>query len=244
MNKQSILSYVKLYPSILARHHIFLEDRDLAAIYRLILLVFELDDLYDRIRLYSLKKSELIKIEQEMISLIPNCNPIGVQAITSVFQAMKDESLLKADRSLNLNQYLSVCRQSIGSSIIAAYLASKKQLPLNIWYSDFVMSFNNEINELIRLANDLLDIDTEKLRNNNEVSQIKASCFFASKTQFKSYFLYRYIVHRLRYFLYLFRFKYLKLDFSSKEYIQAIACSESVLELAFQAYIKDRNSCQ
>ena len=47
MNREVILNYVKLYKHILERQQIFIGDRDLDRIYRLILLVFKLDDLIE-----------------------------------------------------------------------------------------------------------------------------------------------------------------------------------------------------
>ena len=89
MNKESILSYVKLYKNILDKHQIFLSERDLSNIYQLILLVFELDDLYDVVRQYPPKDRKLVHIKKAMISLMPNHHPLGLQAISLVFKAMK-----------------------------------------------------------------------------------------------------------------------------------------------------------
>ena len=244
MNKDSILSYVKLYQTILAKHQILLCDQDLSNIYQLILLVFELDDLYDIVGQYPPSEHQLATIKTAMISLIPNHHSIGLQAIAIVFKAMNDESLLKANQSLNLEQYLKVGSQSIGAPIITAYLASQINLDPNIWYSDIIVSFNNQINALIRLANDLLDTDIDSKRSLKEMPQIKALYFFNSKFQLKRYLICRYVIHKLHYYLYLLRFKYLKLSFNAQDYWQAIACSESVLDWAFKVYVIDRTSCQ
>lgn len=140
MNQKSILNYVKLYQDILGKHQIFLSDEDLDHIYHLILLVFELDDLYDRLELYPPSQAKLASINKAMISLMPDHNPIGLQAIAIVFQAMQDESLLTAGKNLDLNQYLKISSQSIGSPIITAYLASKIKIDPDIWYSDILVS--------------------------------------------------------------------------------------------------------
>ena len=74
-----------------------------------------------------------------MIALMPEGNPIGLKAIASVFQAMQDESWLKSE-NLTLKQYLNVSQESIGASIITAYLVSKLQIKPNIWYSNFLVT--------------------------------------------------------------------------------------------------------
>lgn len=244
MNQESILSYVKLYQDILNKQQIFLSDRDLDNIYNLILLVFKLDDLYDLPKLYPPSQVELANIKQAMISLMPDRSPIGLRAIASIFQAMQAESLLIANPTFNLNDYLRISSQSIGSQIITAYLASKIKISSDIWYSNILVSLNYEVNILVRLANDFLDENIDRTRSINEVPQTKAIDFFASKSQFKKYFFYKYIVHKLHYYFCLIRFKYLKLSDNNGEYMQAIACSESVLEWAFKVYVIDRNSCQ
>lgn len=81
MNREIILNYVKLYKHILKRHQIFLDEQDLDNIYRLILLVFELDDLYDCIEQYPPSQNRLGDIKTAMIFLMPDHNPIGLQAI-------------------------------------------------------------------------------------------------------------------------------------------------------------------
>lgn len=244
MNKDSIFGYVKLYKNILKKNLIFLDEKDLNNIYQLILLVFELDDLYDVVSQYPASERKLANLKKAMISLMPNHHPIGLKAIALLFKAMKDESLFKANQPQNLEQYLRVCSQSIGASIITAYLVSKIKLEPSIWHSNILVSFNNEINILIRLANDYLDIDTNINRGLKEIPQIKAIHFFDNKSRFKKYFLGRYVFHKLLYYVYQIRFKYLKLSSNWKDYSQAIACSESVLDWAVKVYIIDRNSCQ
>ena len=244
MNKDSILSYVKLYQNILEGHKIFLDEQNLEHIYQLILLVFELDDLYDHPEFYPPREPKLAKIKRAMTSLIPNSNLMGIQAIASVFRAMEDESLLTADPTLSLERYLRVSSQSIGASIIMAYLVSKIKLDPSIWYSKAIAKFNYQINVLIRLANDYLDTDQDSSRSIEEIPQVKASSFFAGKSQLKRYLLGKYMVHKFYYYFYQVKYKYLKRSPRSRQYIQAIACSESVLDWAFQVYVIDHNSCQ
>ena len=244
MNKDSILGYVKLYRNILDKHQIFLDEQDLSNIYRLILLVFQLDDLYDLAGQYLPSPYQLAAIKTAMISLMPHNHPFGLKAIALLFQAMKDESLFKANQPQNLERYLQVCSQSIGASIITAYLVSKIKIEPSIWHSDILVPFNNEINTLIRLANDYLDTNANINRNLKEIPQIKAIHFFDNKSQFKRYFLCRYVYHKLCYYFYQIKFKDLKLSTNWKDYSLAIACSESVLDWAVKVYIIDRNSCQ
>lgn len=244
MNQKIILNYVKLYQHILERHQIFLDDRDLDNIYQLILLVFELDDLYDRAELSPPSRAKLAKIAAAMTSLMPDCSSIGASAIASVFQGMQDESRLRSARTLSLKRYLKVSSQSIGASIIVAYLVSKIKLAPSIWYSNTLVKFNEQTNVLIRLANDCLDTDTDRSRSVEEIPQVKASFFFASKSQLKRYLFSKYLLHKLHYYVYQVKYKYLKLSPHAGEYWQAIACSESVLDWAVRVYVIDRNSCQ
>ena len=210
------------------------------------MLVFKLDDLYDVVRPDPTNQHQhkLTNIKTAMISLMPNNHPFALDAIALFFKAMKDESLLKVNQSLNLERYLKVCSQSIGASIIMAYLVSKINIDPSICYADFIVKFNQEINVLIRLANDYLDPDTDLNRSHQENPQIKAIYFFDNKFQLKRYLISRYVVHKLRYYCAVIRFKYLKLSSHSRDYLQAIACSESVLDWAFKVYVIDRNSCQ
>lgn len=246
MNQKIILNYVKLYQHVLERHQIFLDDRDLDNIYQLILLVFELDDLYDRAELSPPSPAKLAKIATAMTSLMPDCSSIGASAIASVFQGMQDESRLISARTLSLKRYLKVSSQSIGASIIVAYLVSKIKLAPSIWYSDTLVKFNERINILIRLANDCLDTDTDtdRSRSIEEIPQVKASSFFPGKSQLKRYLFSKYILHKLHYYVYQVKYKYLKLSPHAGEYWQAIACSESLLDWAVRVYVIDRNSCQ
>ena len=243
MNQKIILNYVKLYQHILERHQIFLNDRDLDNIYQLIVLVFELDDLYDRAELSPPSRAKLAKIDTAMTSLMPDSS-IGRDAIASVFRGMQDESKLRSALTLSLKRYLKVSSQSIGASIIMAYLVSKIKLAPSIWYSDTLVKLNEEINVLIRLANDCLDTDTDRSRSVEEIPQVKASVFFASKSQLKRYLFSKYLLHKLHYYVYQVKYRYLKLSPHAGEYWQAIACSESVLDWAVRVYVIDRNSCQ
>lgn len=244
MNKEIILRYVKLYQNILGKYQIILSEQDLKNIYQLILLVFKLDNLYDLAEEYPPNQHKLASIKTAMISLMPDGNPLGLQAIETVLEAMEKESLLKVNYSLNLDRYLQVASQSIGAPIIMAYLASKLNLKQNIWYSSIIGNFNNQINSLIRLANDYLDTDIDIQRSFLENSQVKAIDFYQNKFQLKWHLMFKYFIHKLHYYFYLIGFGYLRLSSNWKSYRSAIACSESVLDWAFKVYVIDRNSCQ
>lgn len=69
-------------------------------------MVFELDDLYDVAEQSCPKTDRLASIKTAMISLFPEHNSFGLQAIKLVFEAMEEESLLTANDSLNLDRYL------------------------------------------------------------------------------------------------------------------------------------------
>jgi len=239
LDQEGIKNYVTLYGEILNRHQITASDDDLNKIYNLILLIFKLDDLYDSANDVP-DQVELNEIREEMIALMPNCHPIAMNAIQIVFTAMHDEA--HSDLSQSLNYYLSICGKSIGAQLIASYLASKEGIDWKIWFSNLMVEFNNEINDIIRLANDYLDITVDVKRMSEEVSQIKATHFFSSKLEFKNYLCYRYFYHKIRYYLYLARFKYLNLASQWRDYLVAINCAESVLDFAVKTYITDKKS--
>jgi hypothetical protein len=239
LDKEGIKSYVDLYKNILGNHQIIVTDADLNNIYNLILLTFDLDDLYDSLD-RSPDRIELDKIEQKMISLMPDRHPIALHSIELVIAAMDEEA--HADLSESLNRYLSVCGKSIGAQLVTGYLTSKNRIGLDIWLSHPIVRFNDEINNLVRLANDYLDITVDVKRISEEVPQIKAMNFFRCKLQFKADLYRRHIFHKIRYYLYLIGFKYLHVSSQSPDYLVAIECIESVLDFAVKAYITDKRS--
>jgi hypothetical protein len=239
LDKEGIKKYVMLYEHILRDHQIVVTEEDLHNIYRLILLTFDLDDLYDSIAC-SPDLIKIAKIKHEMISLMPNHHSIALHSIDLVFEAMEEEA--HTDLSRSLHRYLSVCGKSIGAQLITGYLASKNQIGLNIWSSDIIVKFNDDLDELIRLANDYLDITVDVNRRSEEVPQLKAMNFFHSKFEFKAYLSARYILHKIRYYLYSIYLKYLNNSTQQADYLVAINCIESVLDFAVKAYINDKKS--
>jgi hypothetical protein len=247
LDKEGIKIYVYLYKNILGEHQIIVTDEDLNNIYNLILLTFDLDDLYDSLgggafppENRSPNPIELDKIKQKMISLMPDRHPIALHSIELVFTAMEDEA--HAELSESLNRYLSVCGKSIGAQLVTGYLASKNQIGLDIWLSHPIVRFNDEINDLVRLANDYLDITVDTKRFSEEAPQIKAMNFFSYKLQFKADLYRRYIIHKIRYYLDTISFKYLHVSSHWQDYLVAIDCIESVLDFAVKAYITDKRS--
>jgi hypothetical protein len=239
LDKKGIEKYVMLYGQILRDYQIVVTEEDLHNIYRLILLTFDLDDLYDSIAC-SPDLIKIAKIKQAMIFLMPAHHSIALNSIDLVFEAMAEEA--HTDLSESLHRYLSVCGKSIGAQLITGYLASKNQIGLNIWLSDVIVKFNDDINELIRLANDYLDITIDANRRSAEVPQLKAMKFFHSKFEFKAYLSVRYISHKIRYYLYSIYFKYLNSSPHQQDYSIAIDCIESVLDFGVKAYIDDKKS--
>jgi hypothetical protein len=239
LDKEGIEKYVMFYKQILCDHQLVVSDEDLHNIYQLILLTFDLDDLYDSIECVH-DRSKIAKIKQAMISLMPNRDSIALNSIDLVFEAMEAEA--HTDLSASLHRYLSVCGKSIGAQLITGYLATKNQIESNIWLSDIIVRFNDDINDLIRLANDYLDTTVDVNRISEEVPQIKAIKFFHSKFEFKAYLSVRYILHKLRYYLYSIYFKYFNSSPQQQDYSIAINCIESVLDFAVKAYIDDKKS--
>lgn len=241
LNKEELRNYVRLYRDILIKYNIVVSNEDISNIYALMVLTFELDDLYDAVDSFP-KKDELDKIKQEMTFLMPNNHPIALNAVELVFKSMDEEANL--DLSHSLTEYLSVCGKSIGTQLVVGYLASKKILDGSVWFSNTIVKFNDEIGDIIRLANDYLDVTADASRIFEEVPQIKASIFFCCKFGFKSYLYYRYVLHEIRYCLYLIGFKYLNVSSLWQDYLYAINCAESVLKLAVKAYFYDKKSCR
>ncbi len=137
---------------------------------------------------------------------------------------------------------MSVCDKSIGAQLVTGYLASKNQVELSIWLSQPIVQLNNEIDDIIRLANDYLDITVDVKRTSKEVAQIKAMNFFGSKFKFKIYLYYRYVFHKIRYYVYAIGFKYLNIFSQRQDYLVAIECIESVLDFGVKAYMADKKS--
>jgi hypothetical protein len=265
LDKEGIKKYVILYKDILSKRQIVVTDKDLDNIYHLILLTFDLDDLYDslvggafppenrsldslsaaeveatQIETLCKRSDELEKIEQKMISLMPDRQPIALNSIALVFAAMDAEA--HADLSESLARYLSICGKSIGAQLITGYLASKNRVALNIWLSPPIVKLNDDIDDIIRLANDYLDITVDVKRVSTEVSQIKSTNFFRSKFEFKAYLYYRYVSHKIRYYLYTIGFRCLNIFSQRQDYLVAIECIESVLDFGVKAYIADKKS--
>jgi hypothetical protein len=239
LDKEGIKKYVMLYEHILSKYQIVVTDEDLHNIYQLILLTFDLDDLYDSTDCFP-DLIKIAKIKQAMISLMPDRHSIALNSIDLVFAAMEEEA--HADLSESLNRYLSVCGKSIGAQLITGYLASKSQIELDIWLSGIIVKLNDDINDLIRLANDYLDLTVDIIRISEEVPQLKAIKFFRSKFEFKVYLACRYIWHKIHYYLYSIYFSWFNISAHQKNYATAINCIESVLDFAVKAYINDRKS--
>ncbi len=239
LDKEGIRYYVKIYNEILKNHKIFVAEKDLVNIYKLIVLTFELDDLYDSTKQLP-SETGLNKIKKEMISLMPNNHPIALYSIELVFKAMEEEA--QCDLSESLTRYLSICGKSIGAQLVAGYLASRSCIAQDIWLSKPITKFNDEINNLIRLANDYLDVTVDIQRMSKEVPQIKAIHFFRSKFALKIYICQRFIFHKARYYLYQLAFRCFNFSSHRRGYLTAIDCSESVLDLAVKAYITDKKS--
>jgi hypothetical protein len=263
LDKEGIKKYVILYKDILSKRQIVVADEDLDNIYQLILLTFDLDDLYDSIvggAFPSENRSfdslaakadamqtgtlpdrvKLERIKQQMILLMPDRQPIALNSIELVFAAMDEEA--HADLSESLSRYLSVCGKSIGAQLITGYLASKNQVGLNIWLSQPIVKLNDEINDIIRLANDYLDVTVDVKRISKEVAQIKAINFFRSKFEFKVYLYYQYACHKIRYYVYAIGLRCLNIFSQRQDYLVAIECIESVLDFGVRAYIADKKS--
>jgi hypothetical protein len=66
--------------------------------------------------------------------------------------------------------------------------------------------------------------------------------FFRCKFEFKAYLYYKYIFHKIRYYVYAIGFRCLNIFSQRQDYLVAIECIESVLDFGVKAYIADKKS--
>ena len=93
-----------------------------------------------------------------------------------MFAAIDSEA--HTDLSESLARYLSVCGKSMGAQLTTGYLARASQIGLDIWLEHPIVKLNNDIDDIIRLANDYLDVTVDINWIFEEVVQIKAMNFF------------------------------------------------------------------
>ncbi len=240
INKCKIHNYVQAYGNTLKALNIPVSEQDQYNIYRLIILLGELDDLYDQKVHNFWRERELQKLRAEMSVLIPETS-LKQKTIDSLFESMRNEA--NNQKHSSLGQYLENSSITSGIHLIACYLASIFQLSPEIWFSRQVNTFGSEIGSIVRLANDYLDLSTSQNRLLAEASQENPLPFFPNKFCLKFFIAYKYILHKLRYYIYLMKLKYLPLA-QRQDYLKAINCYESVLELGFKAYFVDREACR
>ncbi len=245
INKIKIHNYIQGYGNTLKALNITVSEQDQNNIYRLILLLGELDDLYDQKyhqKVHNFGRArELQKIRDEMTALIPESS-LKQKTLDSLFESMVNEA--NNQQHSSLGQYLENSSITSGIPLIACYLGSIFQLSPEIWFSRLVNSFGYEIGSIVRLANDYLDLSTSQNRFLAEASQENPIVFFHNKLTFKFFIAYKYILHKVRYYAYIIGLKYLKSVCNWEDYLIAINCYESVLELGFKAYFVDREACR
>ncbi len=240
INQIKIHNYIQAYGNTLKALNLKISAQDQHNIYRLILLLGELDDLYDHKVHHCLRTRNVQKIREEMTALIPESS-LKHKTLDSLFESMVKEA--NNQQHSSLRQYLENSSITVGIPLIACYLGSIFQLPPEIWFSRLVNSFAYEIGSIVRLANDYLDVSTSRNRLLAEVSQSNPFLFFQNKLSFQLFIVYKYILHKLRYHFYTVRLKYLPIE-RRQDYLKAIKCYESVLELGFKAYFVEREACR
>jgi hypothetical protein len=237
-NHLKIIKYIDLYRSILARHGFSIDPIDASRLHELITLIFEIDTRYERAVLYP-DRVEIANLKEITRSLFPEYPEIVEPAIDRFFTAMERENDPPSGNSLN--QYLEISSDSIGSHLLASQIACFLGIPAAVWLSPPIAALNREINELIRLANDYLDITVDRFGDERELPQIKAGRFLPNPFLYKLYFFSRFILHRFRYRLTALRFRFRR---DGREYLRALHCSRSILEWAYRVYVIDKNSCR
>ena len=240
INQIKIHNYVQAYGNTLKAFNLAVSEQDQNKIYRLIILLGKLDDLYDQKVQKFFRERELQKIRAEMTILIPGTS-LKQKTLDSLFKSMRDEA--NNQQHSSLEQYLENSSITIGIPLIACYLASIFQLSPEIWFSRLVNSFDYEIGSIVRLANDYLDLSTSRNRSLAEVSQENPLLFFPNKLSFKFFIAYKYILHKLRYYIHIIKLKYLPIA-QRQDYLKAINCYESVLALGFKVYFLEREACR
>lgn len=239
IDKNKIQTYIQAYGDTLRELNIPVSEQDKTNICRLIVLLGEFDDLYDKQTGFS--DQDLHKIKNEMIALIPE-SPLKQKTIDSLFEAMASEA--NSRNYISLEQYLEISSITSGVQLVACYLGSLLKVSPEIWFSKWVSTFGHEIGSIVRLANDYLDLGTSQQRYSTETSQENSILFFKNKFTLKLFIAYKYLLHKVRYHACTMKLKYLKSIRDWQHYLQAINCYESVLELGFKAYFIDQDACR
>ena len=159
INQIKIHNYVQAYGNTLKAFNIPVSEQDQNKIERLIILLGKLDDLYDQKVQKFFGERELQKIRAEMTILIPGTS-LKQKTLDSLFKSMRDEA--NNQQHSSLEQYLENSSITIGTPLIACYLASIFQLSSEICFSRLVNSFAYEIGSIVRLANDQVVINTRQ----------------------------------------------------------------------------------
>ena len=189
-----IHDYIQAYGNTLKELNITVSEQDKNNIYRLIILLGKLDDLYDK-KVQSFSNRELQQIRDEMTALIPESS-LKQKTIDSLFESMVNEA--NSQKHSSLGQYLENSSITSGVHLIACYLGSIFKISSEIWFSRWVNSFGHEIGSIVRLANDYLDLSTSQNRFLAEASQENPIVFFHNKLTFKFFIAYKYILHKVR----------------------------------------------
>lgn len=240
IDKHKIHTYIQAYGDTLKDLNIPVSEQDKTNICQLIVLLGEFDDLYDK-PTQSFSDRDLQQIKDEMIALIPE-SPLKQRTLDALFEAMANEA--SSQHHGSLEQYLETSSITSGVQLVACYLGSLLKLSPEIWFSRRVHAFGHEIGSIVRLANDYLDLDTSQHRSLAEASQENSILFFDHKFALKLFIAYKYILHKLHYYAYIVKLKYLKSIQDWQHHLQAINCYESVLELGFKAYFVDQEACR
>lgn len=235
-----IHNYIQAYGKTLKNLNLAISEQEQQNIYLLIILLGELDDLYDN-QEREITPLELQKIKQKMLAVIPD-SLLRQKTIDSLFESMLMEA--KNQQHSSLAQYLENSSITSGVHLIAGYLASIFHISSQIWYSQWVNSFGYEVASIVRLANDYLDLSTSQYRFSAEAPQENSINFFPNKLTLKLFIAYKYILHKARYYTYILGLKCLTLFCNCTNYLNAFNCYESVLQLGFKVYFVDQQSCR
>lgn len=204
-----------------------LNDEDKKLLTFLITQAYLLDDIYD-LDLFDSKRVEAIY--KNMISRINFQYKITRKEIKNLFLSHKKEKD-NIKKVKNLKEYLKISSKNIGAQLLSGYIADKSKIKSSNWFSFKINKFNEEINQVLRLANDYLDLSQDKNRILLERSQLKSQHFLKYNFLIK-FRIYLYLLkHKVKYTIVL-------IFPSRKTYIIA----ESVLNLGLYVYINQHDS--
>lgn len=221
--------FVSIYAQILAKKSILIPTTDRTILEKLVQLAFQLDDVFD----VDGSSSDITSIVQEMHKLSQNNSILDFEIDLLLQNHLKELQYIPT----NLKHYLEISSENIGADIFSGYIANN-YVDLSLWKSRFFRNFNKKVNTILRLANDLIDYDTDKERLLVEKAQIKASTFVKKKKVLKLIIIISLLKHKIEFFFDLLLFQITR----KKRYKTLLLIIESTLDLGIRYYFIKKDS--